>query len=64
MLHEITDFITAAAALGAVAMSWHNAQKIQAVHIDINSRMTELLKATGNAARAEGIETGRSETRP
>ena len=64
MLHEITDLITAVAALGAVIVGWRNSKKIEAVHIDVNSRMTELLKATGVAAHAEGVEAGRSETRP
>ena len=61
-LGEIAQLITALAACGALVVGWLNSRKIQAVHVDINSRMTELLQVTGNAARAEGIQQGRDQT--
>ena len=57
---EIAQLITAAAALGAVLMSVHNGHKIQEVHLSINSRMDELLKAASEAARAAGATEERN----
>ena len=58
---ELAQLITALAALGAVAMSARNGRKadtaqksIQEVHLSINSRMDQLLKASSDAAHAEG----------
>ena len=60
---EISQLITAVAALSSViaslisvAMSLRNADKIQEVHILINSRMNELLKTTENASYALGVK--------
>jgi hypothetical protein len=61
MFHDVAEIITAAAALGAVLMSWRNSTKIQDVHVSINSRMDQLLAATGLAARANGVAQGRRE---
>jgi hypothetical protein len=63
MFHDVVELITSGAAIGALIMGVRNSNKIQAVHVDINSRMTQLLKATGTAAHAEGVEAGRNETR-
>jgi hypothetical protein len=61
MLDTITGLVTALAALGALGISVINLKQIRTVHISINSRMDQLLKATGIAARAEGKEEGRAE---
>jgi hypothetical protein len=61
MIGQIAAIISAVAALGAVCMSWRNSRKIQSVHVSINSRMDELLRVTGLAERARGIEEGRAE---
>jgi hypothetical protein len=37
--------------------------KLTDIHVLINSRLTELLKATGSAARAEGKQEGITQTR-
>lgn len=39
-----------------------NSEKIQDIHLSINSRMDELLKASKAESRAEGREAGRNET--
>lgn len=52
---------TTVAALAAWRSSRRNAEAIQRVHIDINSRMTELLKASKAESKAEGREQGREE---
>lgn len=61
-VQQIASLVSAVAAIGAVCMSWRNSRKIQSVHIDINSRMDQLLKATGSAAHANGLAEGRAET--
>ena len=71
MLHDVADILTAIAAIVAAVMAFNaskksdeNGTKIQAVHVDLNSRLTQLITATGAAAHAEGLEAGRKETRP
>jgi hypothetical protein len=59
MLAEIAQIITATAALGAVLVSLHNSRKIQEVHLSINSRMDQLLKAAEQAAHAAGAAEAR-----
>jgi hypothetical protein len=56
---EIAQVITAAAALGAVIISARNGRKIQEVHLSINSRMDQLLKAAEQAAHAAGAAEAR-----
>jgi hypothetical protein len=63
-LAGIASMVSALAALGAVVMSYRNSKKIQEVHIDINSRMTELLRVSGQTAHAEGVVQGRGEIMP
>jgi hypothetical protein len=58
---QYSPLFSAAAAVGAVAMSARNAQKIQDVHISINSRMDQLLDATRTAAEAVGAAQERKE---
>jgi len=62
-LSDITSLISAVAALGAVVVSAINSRKINAVHVDINSRMSQLLEVSGNAAHAEGVMQGRKDQR-
>jgi hypothetical protein len=60
-VHDFAEMITAVAAIGAVLMSFWNNRRIQDVHVLINSRMDMLLKATGVASHAEGVEQGRKD---
>ena len=61
VIERSTSIITALAALGALIIAFQNRGAIQQVHIAINSRMDQLLKSTGLAARAEGKEEGKAE---
>jgi hypothetical protein len=61
MLDHAATIITALAAVGAVIVSWLNNRKLQSVHIDLNSRLTQLLAANAHAARSEGIEQGQKD---
>lgn len=47
----------------AVISSLLNRGKINGLHLDVNSRLTELLKQTGLAAHAEGLAQGKAENR-
>jgi hypothetical protein len=58
MLADIASVVSAVSAFAAVVMSYRNSQKIHAVHVDINSRMTQLLAVAGTAAHAEGFNEG------
>ncbi len=62
---EITSLILAVATLvsasGALVISFHNSNKIQDVHLEINSRMTELLAMNKTLSHAEGREEARKE---
>lgn len=49
------------AALASLIASIRNARKIEQVHISINSRMDQLLAATGLAQHAAGVEQGRKD---
>lgn len=49
------------AALMALLRSNENAAKLDGLHIDLNSRLTELLATTSKAQRAEGVVEGRAE---
>lgn len=59
VLDRLSSIVSAIAAVGAVIVSYLNFKKIQDVHVLINSRMTELLKVTGIASKAEGREEER-----
>lgn len=61
MFQDAATIITALAAVGAVVVSYLNNRKLQSVHIDLNSRLTQLLEANAHAARSEGIEQGRKD---
>ena len=62
-LPDIERFLTMGVALIAAIGSIHNARKIKEVHISINSRMDQLLTATGQVSEAKGLAEGRAETR-
>jgi len=62
MFQNAVELITMTSAISAVVIGWLNTRKIKSVdrnvevvHKAINSRMTELLRLTGVAARAEGV---------
>ena len=61
---ELSQLITALAALGAVIMSVRNGTKIHDVHLSINSRMTELLAAAREAAHAAGAQEEKQRLAP
>ena len=43
-----------AAALASLFVSWRNRKNIQVIHLQINSRMDELIKASKGQSRSEG----------
>ena len=51
---ELAELVTAACALGALVMSYINSRKIQDVHVSIDGRMDELLRATSAEQFAAG----------
>ncbi len=60
-IDKIGNVLTAIAAMGAMVVSYLNFKKISEVHVQINSRMDQLLVATGLKERAEGRAEGRTE---
>jgi hypothetical protein len=60
-LGDIERLTAAVCALGALILGITNSNKIKEVHISINSRMDQLLKATGEAAKAAGAAQERSD---
>lgn len=46
-------------AVGSLVASLKNRSKLTALHVDLNSRLSELLKAHGASERAEGVLEGR-----
>lgn len=62
-LTKFTQLIIAVAAAGALGMSVYNAFQINEVHINVNSRLTELLDVTRKSAEARGLKQGREENR-
>lgn len=62
---EITNLILAIAtllgSLGALVIGVRNSRKLDDVHIDIDGRMTELLRASGAEQKALGKEEGRAQ---
>ena len=51
---DAASTLSAVAALAAVAVAFLNLKHIHSVHVSINSRMDQLLRATGITAKAEG----------
>ncbi len=56
---EAITIFGAVASVAAATISAWNSSRIHEVHVAINSRMDELLKSTGTAARLEGVTQGR-----
>ena len=52
--------IAASPGVLAVLVGLVNRDKIRAVHVDINSRIDALVKASSELARAEGFKAGRA----
>jgi len=50
-------------ALASVVNSIRNSQKLNGIHIDLNSRLTQLLEARGISERATGKAEGIAEER-
>lgn len=46
-------------ATGALIVAIKSRSAIQEVHLSLNSRLTELLNATGRAAHADGVTEGK-----
>jgi hypothetical protein len=61
VLDKIASITGAIGAIGAVIVSYLNFRKIGEVHIQINSRMDQLLKTTGLLGKAEGKVEGKAE---
>jgi hypothetical protein len=59
-LPEIERIASVVSALGAVIIGVLNARKIKEVHISINSRMEQLLKAQSEASEAKGAADERA----
>ncbi len=55
-ISELSQLITALAALGAMVMSIRNGRKIKEVHISINSRMDRLLRSENAVGRQQQRE--------
>lgn len=53
---KISQVIVALAAVGALVISAYNASQIKDVHIDLNSRLTELIELTKKTSKAEGVK--------
>ena len=51
----ITALCTMSTAIVSLFMSFRNKSAIRDVHISLNSRLSELLKATANSAHAAGM---------
>ena len=65
-LSEFSDLVTplgvilaAFASVAAVIGNIVNGRKIHNVHVEINSRMTELLEVAVKASHSEGVAAGR-----
>lgn len=51
--------LTAALGLVTVSIGWKIMTDLKAIHLEINSRLTQLLTLTADSSRAEGIEQER-----
>lgn len=56
---DVAEIIIAAVAIYGAWQGRKNSAQIQDVHLSINSRMDQLLKATTDAAHAAGMEQER-----
>ena len=60
---DVSQLITALAAVGALAFSMWNTRKIKEVHDATNSMKDELVAVTRTAALAEGLKQGQEESK-
>lgn len=58
ILQVLGVVVPTSGALLAYLQSTNNQAKIQAIHVDVNSRLTELLAAQGDAEHAKGVIQG------
>lgn len=59
IIDKLATIVGALSAFGALIVSYVSLSRVRELHIIINSRMSELLKATGLASKAEGREEER-----
>jgi putative ubiquitin-RnfH superfamily antitoxin RatB of RatAB toxin-antitoxin module len=59
LLQWLSDHLTALVALAAVVSSLMNRKKLKALHVELNSRLSEFIRVSGASERAKGIEEGR-----
>ena len=62
ILNWFSDHLTALVALAAVISSLLNRRKLNALHIELNSRLSQLLATSGASERAQGVLEGRQFT--
>lgn len=55
------DVAVGALALEAAIFGWLNRKSIREVHLQMNSRLDQLLRASGAVERAEGVREGRAQ---
>lgn len=60
---EVSQLLTALAAIGSCAISWRNSRKIEKVHKLANSMKDELVAVTAKSSKAEGKAEGLKEGR-
>jgi hypothetical protein len=58
-MHDMVQLITALGVCVAAALSYLNGQKIKQVHVQMNSRLTELLEETRRSAHLAGVDEER-----
>ncbi len=58
-LGDISQFLTAIAAVGACLLSWRNSLKIEQVHKATNSLTDRLVETTRSDANQTGVTEGR-----
>lgn len=56
----VATIVTAVASLIAAVLGYLNRKNIKSIHIDINSRLTQLLASSSEAANAKGQIEGRA----
>jgi CHASE3 domain sensor protein len=63
-LDKVLAIIGGISAFGTLILSYFNLQKLKDVHIQINSRMDQLLEKAGLLGKAEGREEERTKEKP
>jgi len=53
-IDQVTQYLTFAAAALAVYKGFRNASRLEQVHVDLNSRLTEFLALARKSGMAEG----------